>query len=292
MIKNVILHLFFKLSRRLFPGRLYPIRDKLFSLLKLHIKDVFIPIGNTLMYIDTNNYHERGIFTFGAFEPGTSRFLKKYISSLKDCLVVDIGANNGIHTLTMCEARRWGGVSVIAIEPNPDMVFRLKRNLRINNFQEVHVCQLGASAGTEYIQLGLPYTDDCSDYHNPGTASMVQTDKAVRFIEVECRALDDIVRGLGFSTDNVGLIKMDVEGKELNALHGMKDILGESDAAIIIEYNNSNFLECKTFLEAFGFGVVGSLVSYGIDSTVLTENICFMKSAVSDQKCDYNQRIR
>lgn len=284
MLRKVLLHLIFALSRRFLPGRLYRVRDELFSAFGIHIKDVFIPIGNTLIYIDTNNYHERGIFTFGAFEPGTTRFLNRFISSLADSVVVDIGANIGIHTLTMCEARRSGrGVSVIAVEPNPDMVFRLKRNLRINNFQQVHVCQLGASAGAEHIQLGLPYADGCSEYHNPGIASMVQVDQAVRLIEVECRPLDDIVRGLGFSTDKVGLVKMDVEGKELDVLRGMKDILRDSDAAIIIEYNNSIFHECKEFLEVYGFDVVGSLVSYGIDSTVLTENVCFMKSTATDK---------
>ena len=284
MLKKVLLHFFFAWSRRFLPGRLYRARDKLFSVFGIHIKDMFIPIGNTFMYIDTNNYHERDIFTFGSFEPGTTRFLKKFISSLTDSVVVDIGANICIHTLTMCEARRPGeGVSVIAIEPNPDMVFRLKRNLRINNFQQVHVCQLGASAGAEHIHLGLPYADGCSEYHYPGIASMVQVDRAVRLIEVECRSIDDIVRGFGFSADKVGLVKMDVEGKELDALHGMKDILRDSDAAIIIEYNNSIFHECKEFLEVYGFSVVGSLVSYGIDSTVLAENVCFMESTASDK---------
>ena len=168
-------------------------------------------------------------------------------------------------------------MSVIAVEPNPDMAFRLKQNLKINNFERVHVCQVGASAKKERISLGLPYKADCEEYHNPGTASMVQMDRAVRLIEVECEPIDDILLRLNFSPTKVGLVKMDIEGKELDALHGMKSLLSAADPAVIIEYNKENFDECKVFLEKYGFVEAGSLVSYGIDNSVRRENICFLK---------------
>lgn len=279
MLKNTFIHSFFYFSRRFLPGRLYPFRDRIFSIFNLRIKNVIVPIGEVFVHVDTNNYHERSLFSFGAFERGTTEFLKRYISTLADCVVVDIGANIGIHTLTMARARNSGSnVSIISVEPNSDMVVRLKKNLSINRIRGVHVCECGVSSTVDRIKLGLPYAQDCDEYHNPGIASMVQTDSAVRSIEVECRPLDDIVKSLGYDAGQVALIKMDIEGKELDALHGMQQILRESDAAIIIEFNDKIFDQCVDHLNDYGFEVVGSLLRYGIDANVRSENVLFMKS--------------
>ena len=103
MLGKILVHIVFKWSRRFLTGRLYPVRDLIFLLLRIRIKDVCVPVGNFSMYIDTNNYHERSMFTFGAFERGTTRFLKRYISSLTDCVIIAVGANVGLHILTMCD---------------------------------------------------------------------------------------------------------------------------------------------------------------------------------------------
>lgn len=279
MIKNTIVYSLCSFSRRFLPGRLYPLRDKLFALLNVRLKNVVISIGDIFMSIDTNNYHEREMLTFGTFEIGTTRFLRKYISSLTNCVIIDVGANIGIHTLTMSQSRQLGSaVSVLAIEPNPDMAYRLKKNLRINNVKDTHVCQCGVSSAAERISLGLPYPENCDVYHNPGIASMVQTERAVRSIEVDCRTIDEIVHDLGYEISKVGLVKLDIEGKELDALYGMNEILGKSDAAIIVEFNNNIFQSVVDYLSGYGYEVVGSLLRYGIDANVRAENVLFMKA--------------
>ena len=278
MLKRTLLHEFFGFSRQFLPGRLYKFRDRIFTFFGIRVKDLVIPINGVYFHIDSNNYHERGLLTFGAYEIGTSRFLRNYIAHLRDCIVIDVGANIGIHTLTMCDARASNAnVTVIAVEANPDMVARLESNLCVNNFDQVRVLPYGASSESAMLSLGLPYAQDDEDYHNPGLASMVQKDRAVRSIDVECRPLDEMISELGFASDRVGLIKMDIEGKELDALRGMQEILRRSRAAVIIEFNARNFPECRDFLERFDFRVVGSLVRYGVDAGRLAENILFMK---------------
>ena len=70
-------------------------------------------------------------------------FLLHFLKS--DDLFLDIGANVGTYTVLasgVCKAKTW------AFEPDPETVLSLKRNIEINNLQElvtVHELALGAA---------------------------------------------------------------------------------------------------------------------------------------------------
>jgi FkbM family methyltransferase len=135
----------------------------------------------------------------------------------------DVGANNGLYTLWA--ARRVGpSGQVHAFEPLPDVRERLARNLELNGFRNVEL--IGSAVGAEPATITLRRADDASgrtsQYLREGSASF--TTNVVK--------LDDHFRG----AHPPDLIKIDVEGMELQVLRGALGLLeAERAPAIVFE---------------------------------------------------------
>lgn len=276
-LRTAIIHELFNLSRKHLPGRLALLFNKAFDILKIKINAV-VQIDGIYFSIDTHNYHERGVFCFGKYEIGTRNFITNYTSNIMDGLVIDVGANIGLHSLAMAASARSSDVKVIAFEANPEMASKLRLNLALNNLSNVHVYPIGLNDREGEFELGLPYIEGQEKYHNPGIASMVDFSRSVRKIKVTCKTLDSALIDYGFGVDNVSLIKLDVEGKEFDILNGSEMVLRKSSPAIILEYNNQNFEKIRELLSRYGYQVIGSLLRYGINKDILTENILFLKN--------------
>ena len=140
-------------------------------------------------------------------------------------LVLDIGAHVGIYTLLA--ANRVGSAGkVIAVEPNPENLRLLDDNVRYNKFDRiVQVIPNAASNRRETMRLFR------------GTRSMESSlhslDEIESVISVECVRLDEAV-----GPERVAVIKLDVEGHEIEALEGMEASIRRSDGLVL-------FIECN-----------------------------------------------
>jgi FkbM family methyltransferase len=138
---------------------------------------------------------------------------------------VDIGAHIGYYT---CLAARLVGRmgTVHAIEPGPDNLEFLRRNVRLNDAGNVVVHPRAAArqSGSRALHLS-----DSSDTHGFNVHPTAVTAGAV---EVEAHPLDALV------SPPVDLVKIDVEGAELEVLQGMTDLLrGSPGATVIVEWH-------------------------------------------------------
>lgn len=59
--------------------------------------------------------------------------------------------------------------------------------------------------------------------------------EAPRTARVRTVALDDYVRSIGIDPEAIAVIKLDVEGSEMQALEGMTDTLERASAAVFVE---------------------------------------------------------
>jgi FkbM family methyltransferase len=139
-------------------------------------------------------------------------------------VVYDIGAFHGLLTIYFARRARM----VVAWEPNSRNRQRLKENVRINAFRNVIVRPYGLSS--EPMQAKMSF-----DPLAPGTAS-IDTRIAGGAEEevVEIRMLDQ-EEGL----ENPDLIKIDVEGFELNVLDGGLKTL-ERHPALFLEMHGAD----------------------------------------------------
>lgn len=165
--------------------------------------------------------------TAGRLEAGT---LAVIVALLRPGdFVLDVGANVG--TLCLPAARRVGpGGRVLAIEPTPRTAAVLRRSLALNAVEEwVEVLQSAAGEAEGQGRLAVSSTLT----HN----SLLPLEDTSDHVEVTIRPLDACVP----QGQVVDLVKLDVEGAELQAWRGMQRIIADSPRlAVIVEFGPSH----------------------------------------------------
>jgi len=150
-------------------------------------------------------------------------------------VVIDVGANIGQYALYFA----FQGKKVFAFEPMPSMIERLKKHIAINNAGDritLVTKALTSSNGT--LKFSLPKAE------NSGTASTVlgRSQNTDELIEVEGITLDDYLASINFQ-GSVDLIKIDIEGAELFALQGMKNLLSSPNKPVLILEMNDDMMK-------------------------------------------------
>jgi len=165
---------------------------------------------------------ETALYYHGIYEEGTLHVMRKVLRP--GDAFIDVGANLGLMTLW---AARLIGASghVHAFEPQPDTYAVLERHLAINAVRNVtvHRCALGAQPGRRTLY-------ERSDVSR-GAASMVKPEKTFGQTTVELDTLDHLVE-----TSQIGAVRMmkiDVEGWELEVLKGARRLLAQRVAPVL-----------------------------------------------------------
>lgn len=136
-------------------------------------------------------------------------------------LNVDVGANKGVYTYQLA---KWG--EVVAFEPIPHLASTLSQTAYSN--VAVHQCVLCEQAGTQTLRV--PYhTKKKGALNTPSASLRDQHDDNMLAIEVQAKTLDS------FDLEDVGFIKIDVEGWEENVLHGARDTITRTYPIIMVE---------------------------------------------------------
>jgi len=151
---------------------------------------------------------------YGTYEELEAKIMEEKIKVGN--IVVDVGANIGLHTLNM--ARIVGNTGqVFAFEPDPSNFEILRKNVKINNYQNIILEQ--KAVGDKHGRTTLYQSD------HPGKHRIFpQTKKAKGEVEVELTSLDKYFIDSNLA-EKINFIKIDVEGLEFSVLNGMKNIL-------------------------------------------------------------------
>ncbi len=173
---------------------------------------------------------ERPLYELGVYEAGTLRVLKELL--IEGDVFVDAGANIGLMSLA---ASQWVGQlgRVIAVEPIPRNYKVLCYNIALNNRHNVQTyrCALGSGpgVGTMYERPQVGWVG----------ASFVETAASSSAHEVPIISLEELVARSGQAF--VSVVKIDVEGWELEVLKGAGPLLSSKEApAIVVEYSSLN----------------------------------------------------
>jgi FkbM family methyltransferase len=138
-------------------------------------------------------------------------------------LFVDVGANIGSYTVLAAAA---AGASCISLEPVPETLAHLVRNLRLNGL-EARVDARGVAAGAAVGTLG--FTSGLGPMNRATTAG------EARAIEVPVQPLDDIVGARAPL-----MLKIDVEGFETEVVRGARRVLGSPTLQAVLMEQNGN----------------------------------------------------
>jgi len=134
----------------------------------------------------------------------------------KDKIFTEIGVHVGYYTVRMAKLYK----QVYSFEPNPQSVEQLKKNIALNNINNVKIFQV--ACGETNTRMLLHLREGSSTLLNIQTGSQV---------EVEVRRLDDMI-------DWTDVIKIDVEGFEESVLKGAINILNKCKPEMVIEHHD------------------------------------------------------
>jgi FkbM family methyltransferase len=149
-----------------------------------------------------------------------------HLLSLRPGLVVEIGANIGTHSVPIAKALAAQRRQMIVIEPQPFIFNNLCANLALNGLANVRALPFACGERDTTVHFAPP------DYSAGGNFGGVSMDFAsvAGGTAVPCRRLDDLV-----GEQEVGLMKVDVEGFELSALRGAEATIDRSRPILYVE---------------------------------------------------------
>ena len=166
-------------------------------------------------------------------------------------VVLDIGANLGEYTVLAARAIGPTG-RVLAFEPNPHARQRLLRNLELNQLSNVEVIPFAVGSSDGEGVLSVPEGDS-------GLGTLRVAVSATECHRVAIRRIDGLLSDEDLH--RLKLIKIDVEGWELEVLSGARETLAKSKPVVLYECGAEWFTRqgprivtpTMVFLEGLGY---------------------------------------
>lgn len=175
-----------------------------------------------LMYNVHDLYVGRSLDNYGEFSQGEADLFREIIK--EGDIVLDVGANIGAHTVSFSSLVGEMG-HVIAFEPQRYLYQMMCGNLAINSCRNVYPILGAAGKENAYVDVPLP------DYKKAGNFGCI----TVNGPETELMECVPIFKIDDLPIPQLDLIKIDVEGMELDVLKGADKTLAKHRPVIYAE---------------------------------------------------------
>jgi len=185
-------------------------------------------------------------------------FFNRYFTPLslfqlikEDTVLLDIGANIG--TVALRAAAISGSGKVYAFEPDTDNYTSLQYNIGLNHFKNVIPVKKALGAVMQQSRLFK-----VNRFNTGMNRILSASDSFSDFETIEVSTLDE--EAIRLKLNRIDLIKIDVEGYELNVLKGARAVLEKFHPLIIVEVievnlknNGQTSAQVIEFLKEFGY---------------------------------------
>ena len=204
------------------------------------------------------------IFEAGSFDPLEVELALQLLETRRKsygdgAVAIDCGANIGVHTIEWAAAMTgWG--SVIAIEAQERIYYALAGNIAINNCFNAIAMNAAVSSENGIMKIPVP------DYLAPASFGSLELRPRpdTEFIGQAIDYSDEAsvpVQKLALDTlqlPRVDLIKIDIEGMEMEALEGARATIERSRPILLIEQIKTDATQLRQWLETRGYRFVES----------------------------------
>ena len=203
-----------------------------------------------------------------AYDPDEVFLLLLVLDLRRQCygdgvVAIDCGANCGVHTVEWAKHMTGWGV-VVAIEAQERLYYALAGNIAVNNCFNARAIHAAASNTCGTMKMPVP------NYLNPGSFGSLELKKRARPqsigqpIDYSESKLTDVAT-IALDTLNLprlDLIKIDVEGMELDVLAGAAACIAKLHPILLIETIKSDKNELRAWLEKFGYVALEAGINY------------------------------
>lgn len=215
---------------------------------EVHGEPVFFTVANPRDEIQ--RHHLAG----GFYEPEELAIIARHFPLGGRFL--DIGANVGNHSLYLAKFLR--AALVLPVEPNPLATELLLANLHLN----------GVAGRADLRFLGIGLSDHAAESsavraprRNLGAGRLVEGEGGIR---IACG--DDLFAGMAFD-----LVKVDVEGMELQVLAGLEGLVRANRPKLFIEVDGLNDHGFRAWLDLMGYRIADQFRRYERNMNYLAE---------------------
>lgn len=185
---------------------------------------------------------EGDLFMGQDYEKDEMDYIGNYLKNHASRNVLDIGGNVGIFSLDLAVENK--SLVYNIFEPIPNTYKKLLDNLKLNNKSEDNfkTYNIGLSNKAGSFDFYLPATDEAASmqpiedsFYRKGSNEMGEYTGKDKMEKVVCLVdtVDNIVSSKGI--DNIGFIKIDVEGNEKFVLQGAKETLSKFKPLVYCE---------------------------------------------------------
>ena len=173
----------------------------------------------------------------GAYEAAKVQMIRGFLAP--GMTFLDIGANKGYFSLLAASILKDSG-RIVAAEPEPTNCGWLRRTMRRDLYPNVDVMQVAVGSDAKRGRL---YLGERSGWH-----SLVESGDRPS-VEIEVTTLDALVEH--FALERVDVVKIDVEGSEVEVLRGARRTLThESDPVILMDVHPQLGVDPKEISQA------------------------------------------
>jgi FkbM family methyltransferase len=188
----------------------------------------FVAINDGVVFAgDLASHLDRHVYLFGGYEQEEIALFLSRVARERRGLVLDVGANVGVHSLAFAGAFR----EVHAFEPNPALWDAFERNRALNGFENVRLHRLGLADRDATLTLRLIDKPNLG----LGTFSTIEQYDLPLKAAADCRvaAGDAYIEKEGLG--RVDAIKIDVQGFEPEVLRGLRGVLARDRPLVWFE---------------------------------------------------------
>jgi len=183
--------------------------------------------------------------TFWAKEPETILWIKDHCGSTNPVsFFLDVGANIGMYSLFAASLSQ--SICIIAVEPAPNNSKYLSENIQLNNFSNRFTI-VSQPLASKVFEGSLANPDQ-----RPGaTGAQVHEESTLGELQITTTTGDFLVEQ---SAIYDGILKIDVDGNELDILSGFEKSLKEKRfRSILVELTGSNINQITEFMGDCGY---------------------------------------
>ena len=176
----------------------------------------------------------------------------KQISKKSKILFLDCGCNYGFYSFYVASLSKFN--KIISIEASEKTSKEFLRNLNLNKFANI---TFKNNAVSNIDGVDITFNESENDWESSQTHNNFKLAKTSTVVSLK---IDTLIKE--FNLNNYQLIiKLDIEGNEMNALDGSLDVIQKKSPLIIIEFskyifdNKDNIEYLKNFLIRYDYSI-------------------------------------
>ena len=239
-----------------------------FSIIKFFLKGPFVLTYKNFKffaYPQKKDYSRSLLTKINLHDESEINFLINNIDN--NSILLDCGANQGFYSIPIAGSHR--NCEIFAFEPSEQEIHLLKKNIKLNDFNNITPLKIAIAEK----EGNFKFKNDNIEFHSTKGGFIIdknENDESNTSL-VKTTTIDKFIQEKNIPKNKKIFIKIDLEGYDINAIYGSKDVLNEYFTIILFEFSKMAIKNSIYNIESFqNFLIDNNLLILDINLRKLT----------------------